>query len=55
MITRAIEAVKSTSPFPKLSEEYLKRALNGDILLGFPLWKIFSFLLLVKGHSSVYS
>ena len=34
---RAIEAVKSTSPFPKLSEEYLKRALNGDILLGFPL------------------
>ena len=34
---RAVEAVKSTSPFPKLSEDYVKRALNGDILLGFPL------------------
>ena len=34
---RAIDAVKSTSPFPKLSEEFGKRGLNGDILLGFPL------------------
>lgn len=34
---RAIEAVKSTSPFPKLADEFGKRGLNGDILLGFPL------------------
>jgi colicin import membrane protein len=35
--TRALEAVKSASPFPKLSEEFGKRAVNGDIVLGFPL------------------
>ena len=34
---RAVEAVKSASPFPALKEEFGKRALNGDILLGFPL------------------
>jgi len=34
---RAVEAVKATSPFPRLSEEFGKRGLNGDILLGFPL------------------
>lgn len=34
---RAIQAVERAAPFPKLSEEYGARALNGDILLGFPL------------------
>ena len=34
---RAVEAVKTASPFPALSEEFGKKALNGDILLGFPL------------------
>lgn len=34
---RAVEAVKQASPFPPLKEEFGKRALNGDILLGFPL------------------
>ena len=34
---RAIEAVKSASPFPRLSEELAKRGQNGDIALGFPL------------------
>ncbi len=34
---RAVEAVKATSPFPRLSEEFAKRGLSGDILLGFPL------------------
>lgn len=34
---RAIEAIKSASPFPRLSEEFAKRGQNGDIALGFPL------------------
>lgn len=34
---RAIDAVKSTSPFPRLADEFAKRGLSGDILLGFPL------------------
>lgn len=34
---RAIEAVRSASPFPRISEEFGKRAKNGDIVLGFPL------------------
>ena len=34
---RAVDAVKTASPFPALSEEFGKRVLNGDILLGFPL------------------
>lgn len=34
---RAIEAVQAASPFPKLTEEYGRRAMNGDIVLGFPL------------------
>lgn len=34
---RALEAVRSASPFPKLKDEYGKRATNGDIVLGFPL------------------
>jgi TonB family protein len=34
---RAIEAVRSASPFPKLQEDFGKRAQNGDIVLGFPL------------------
>ncbi len=34
---RAIDAVKATSPFPRLSEDYAKRGQSGDILLGFPL------------------
>jgi colicin import membrane protein len=34
---RAIEAIKSASPFPRLSEEFGKRGQNGDIVLGFPL------------------
>jgi TolA protein len=34
---KALDAVKSASPFPALSEEFGKRALNGEILLGFPL------------------
>ena len=34
---RAVEAVKSAAPFPALKEEFGKRAMNGDILLGFPL------------------
>ncbi len=34
---RAIQAVERSAPFPKLSEEFGKRAENGDIVLGFPL------------------
>ncbi len=34
---RAIEAVKSAAPFPALKEEYGRRALDGDLVLGFPL------------------
>jgi colicin import membrane protein len=34
---RAVDAVKSSSPFPRLTEEFGKRGQNGDILLGFPL------------------
>lgn len=34
---RAVEAVKAAAPFPALKEEFGKRAMNGDILLGFPL------------------
>ncbi len=34
---RAVEAVKSAAPFPALKDEFGKRAMNGDILLGFPL------------------
>jgi colicin import membrane protein len=34
---RAVDAVKSAAPFPALKDEFGKRALNGDILLGFPL------------------
>ncbi len=34
---RAVDAVKASSPFPRLTEEFAKRALNGDIGLGFPL------------------
>ena len=34
---RAVDAVKSAAPFPVLKEDFGKRALNGDILLGFPL------------------
>ena len=34
---RAIEAIKASSPFPRLTEEFGKRGLNGDIALGFPL------------------
>jgi TonB family protein len=34
---RAVEAVKAAAPFPAIKEEFGKRALSGDILLGFPL------------------
>ncbi|NOT78738.1 MAG: TonB family protein [Bacteriovoracaceae bacterium] len=34
---RAIEAIKAAAPFPVLKEEFGRRALNGDLLLGFPL------------------
>lgn len=34
---RAVDAVKAASPFPRLSDDIAKRALNGDIGLGFPL------------------
>lgn len=34
---RAIEAIKTAAPFPALTEEFGKKASNGDILLGFPL------------------
>jgi len=34
---RAVEAIKRVSPFPPLKEEFAKRALNGGIVLGFPL------------------
>lgn len=34
---RALDAVKESAPFPPLKEEFGKRAMNGDILLGFPL------------------
>jgi len=34
---RAIEAVKSTSPFPALDREYEKYGRSGNIILGFPL------------------
>jgi TonB family protein len=33
---RALDAVRATS-FPPLSAEFGRRAINGDILLGFPL------------------
>lgn len=35
--SRALEAVRSSSPFPSLSEELLKRGQNLDVVLGFPL------------------
>ncbi len=35
--SRAIDAVKSSSPLPRLSEELLRRGHNGDIILGFPI------------------
>lgn len=34
---RALEAVRAAGPFPELSDEFGRRAMNGDILLGFPL------------------
>lgn len=34
---KAIEAVKSASPFPSLAKEFAKRGVDGEILLGFPL------------------
>lgn len=34
---KALDAVNAASPFPALTAEFGKRALNGDILLGFPL------------------
>lgn len=34
---KALDAVNSASPFPQLAENFSKRALNGEILLGFPL------------------
>jgi TonB family protein len=34
---KSLDAVNAASPFPQLSEEFGRRALNGDILLGFPL------------------
>jgi colicin import membrane protein len=34
---RAIEAVRSASPFPQLSQEIAARGQRGDIVLGFPL------------------
>lgn len=35
--SRAIEAVKSSSPFPRLPEELSERGRNGNIILGFPI------------------
>lgn len=35
--SRAVDAVKSSSPFPRLAEELVRRGQNGDIILGFPL------------------
>ncbi|MFA6236429.1 MAG: TonB family protein [Bacteriovorax sp.] len=34
---RAVDAVRATSPFPRLSDEFAKRGQTGGILLGFPL------------------
>lgn len=34
---RAVDAVKSASPFPELASEFEKAAKSGNILLGFPL------------------
>lgn len=34
---KALDAVNSASPFPELSEEFSRHALNGEIVLGFPL------------------
>ncbi|EQC49063.1 TonB family C-terminal domain protein [Bacteriovorax sp. BSW11_IV] len=34
---KALEAVKSASPFPGLSKEFAQRGVAGEILLGFPL------------------
>jgi colicin import membrane protein len=34
---RAVDAIRAASPFPPLKEEFSGRALNGDLLLGFPL------------------
>jgi len=34
---RAVDAIKAASPFPSLKEDFGQRALNGDLLLGFPL------------------
>ncbi|MBC7430284.1 MAG: TonB family protein [Bacteriovorax sp.] len=34
---RAVDAVRTAAPFPALREEVGKRALKGDIVLGFPL------------------
>lgn len=35
--SRALEAVKVSSPFPELAESFKSRGINGDIVLGFPL------------------
>lgn len=35
--SRAMAAVKKASPFPQLAEEFKKRGISGDIVLGFPL------------------
>ncbi len=34
---RALDAVKGSSPFPELAENFKSRGINGDIVLGFPL------------------
>jgi colicin import membrane protein len=34
---RAVEAIKSAAPFPKMGAEIGSRGIQGDILLGFPL------------------
>lgn len=34
---KALEAVKKSSPLPKPGQEFLSRAIGGDVLLGFPL------------------
>lgn len=34
---RAIESIRSASPFPVLSEEFGRKVQDGDIVLGFPL------------------
>ena len=34
---RALNAVRSSSPYPNLPEEVISKAINGEIVLGFPL------------------